>query len=221
MPFPFAVLSIVGEITEPNQWLPALIPTLDVIIEAIGGSADISTVADVLLQAAATLAQKHRPADAAKISYIYTSGTWVLGENRTDILSDTTPTTSPIPLVAWRPAQEQRTIKNEVLNGIVIRPTLVYGRSGSITALFFKAASEGKVTWFGTPGGRIATVHADDLAELYVLTAEKAQILGGQIIIGSNEVSESVEDFLQKLVQVSGAKAPHEYAEPTNRKLLA
>lgn len=197
-----------------------MVPTLDVIIEAIGGTADISTVSGVVLDAAASLAQKHRPADAAKISYIYTSGTWVLGENRTDIFSDTTPTTSPISLVAWRPALEQRVIKNTILNGIVIRPTLVYGRSGSITAIFFKGASEGKVTWFGTPGGRIATVHADDLAELYVLTAEKAQIIGGQIIIGSNETSESTEDFLQKLVQVSGAKAPPEYVEPTNRKLF-
>lgn len=107
------------------------------------------------------------------------------------------------------------------MNGIVIRPSLVYGRSGSISAIFFKGASEGKVSWFGTtPGGRLATIHTDDLAELYLLAAESAQVLGGKALIASNDSSESIDDFLQKLVQVSGAKGPYEYVEPTNGEFI-
>lgn len=187
------------------------------IIEAVGGSADIKAISDILLQAATALAQKHRPADAPKLTYIYTSGAWVFGDSRTEFVTDTTPITNSVPLVAWRPEQEQRTAKSQVLNGIVVRPSLLYGKSASILAGFFKGASEGKVVWFGTPGGRLATIHADDLAELYLVLAEKSQLVGGQIFTASNDVSESVDDFLQKLVEISGAKGPHEYIKPSNR----
>ncbi|KAF4565285.1 hypothetical protein EYR36_001855 [Pleurotus pulmonarius] len=77
------------------------------------------------------------------------------------------------------------------LNGIVIRLSLLYGRGGSLLAPLFKSAQEGKVAWYLAPGGRFALVHADDLADLYVRAAEKAQIIGGNIFDASNEFTES------------------------------
>jgi nucleoside-diphosphate-sugar epimerase len=140
----------------------------------------------------------------------------VHGDNRSEAVTDTTPITSPVEIVAWRPAQEQRVITDTTLNGLVIRPGMLYGRSGSIFASLFKSASEGDVTWPGTPGGRYAVVHADDLADLYVRAAEKSSLIGGKIFDAVNAFTESVDDLLAALVRVSGAKPPFEYTKPAN-----
>ena len=63
------------------------------------------------------------------------------------------------------------------LNGIVIRPSILYGRSGSNTADIFaeaeRASKEGAdLIWAGAPGGRWALIHVDDLADLFVRAAE-------------------------------------------------
>jgi len=150
------------------------------------------------------------------VTYIYTSGTWVHGDNGNDIVTDTTPITNPIPLTAWRQAFEQLVIGDPVLNGIVIRPSLLYGKSGSLLAPLFESAAKGKVAWPGTPGGKYVTIHTDDLADLYLKAAEKAHLVGGLIFDGTNDVMESVDAFLQKLVEVSGAQGPYEYFKPSN-----
>lgn len=210
------VIPIVADVTDTASFLP-LVTTLDAIIEAIGGTADIKTLGDLLLSATSEAVQTHRDPLAPKLTYIYTSGTWVHGDDRTAIVTDTTAPTRPAALVSWRPALEQRVVTNERLNGIVIRPSLVYGRSGSILASAFKPAhAEGKVSWPGTPGGRLALVHCDDLADVYVRAAERAAVARGQIFDASNDVNESTDAFLQRLVEVSGASAPYQYREPAN-----
>lgn len=186
------------------------------IIDALGGN-DVRTLSDSILSSTASAASDLRPAHAPKITYIYTSGTWVHGESRTEVVSDTTPCTRPATLVAWRPAQEQRVVSHPGVNGLVIRPSLLYGRSGSLFATVFrKAAETGTVEWPGTPGGRLALVHADDLAEVYVRAAEQAAVAGGKIFDASNDVNESTDAFLQRLVEVSGAPGGYRYFEPTN-----
>ncbi|KAL0950134.1 hypothetical protein HGRIS_010130 [Hohenbuehelia grisea] len=197
------------------------IASLDVVIEAVGGAEQLAADSAAILQAVTRAAQTLRPEHAPKLTFIYTSGTWVHGDSATDIVSDTTPLTRPIQLTSWRPAHEQAVIKSDVLNGIVIRPSLLYGRSGSILSwLFGKAAQSasagGPVQWVGKPGGRYSTVHADDLADLYLRAAEKAQLVGGQIFDGSNNSSESVDDLLQRLIVVSNAKGAYEYVQPSN-----
>ena len=138
------------------------------------------------------------------------------GDNRNETVSDTTPIRSPPDLVEWRPSREQQVINDKILNGIVIRPALLYGRSGSLLAPFFKSASEGSVWYPGTPGGRFALIHTDDLADLYVRAVEKAAICGGLIFDAANEQTESVDDVLATLVKVSGANKPYEYRNPSN-----
>lgn len=209
------IIPIVGEVTNPAPWMHH-IDTLDVVIDAVGGTADISTLSAALLSSISNAAKELRLASAPKLTYIYTSGTWVHGDNRKDVVSDTTPCTNPPKLVAWRVDQEQLVINDSNLNGIVIRPGLLYGRSGSLLAPLFKSASEGKVAWYGTPGGRYALIHTDDLADLYVRASEKAGIAGGRIFDAVNDMTESADDFLGKLVEVSGTKQGYEYMKPTN-----
>jgi nucleoside-diphosphate-sugar epimerase len=133
---------------------------------------------------------------------------------------DTTPLTRPAELVAWRVDQEQLVVTSSILNGIVIRPALLYGKSGSILAPLMKSAREGKVKWYGTPGGRYSLIHCDDLADLFLRAAERGQGVGGMVFDAANGQTESVDDLLQKLVEVSGAKGPYEYVPPQNREFL-
>ncbi|KAF8175187.1 hypothetical protein K438DRAFT_1979765 [Mycena galopus ATCC 62051] len=189
------IIPLLGDV-ESDVWLP-LITTLDVIIESVMG-ADLTTVNAVghsTFQRASKAAQELRAEGATLLTYIYTSGIW---------------------LVAWRPAFEQRIARSTDVNGIVVRPSLVYGRKASLFAPLFDTAREGRVVWPGTPGGHYATIHADDLAELYLLVAQRASILGGKIIDATNPHTESVDEMLRKLVVVSGAKGLYEYRKPTS-----
>ena len=200
----------------PEDWVH-LVSNLDTVIDLVGGS-EIKDLTAANFEAILKAVQATRPSQAPKINYIHTSGTWVHGDNREDIVTDST-ALKPIELVAWRPALEELVCKNQILNGIVIRPALLYGRDGSLLAELFKSAAEGLVKWAGTPGGRFALIHVDDLANIYVRAAEKAPILGGTVIDAANDLTESVDDVLQKLVKVSGAKG-YEYSTPTNCTLI-
>ena len=215
------VIPIVGEIDNPGRWVD-IVKDLDAVIECLGGVADIKRfrkVSEELFLAVSKAARELRPQGSPKLTYIYTSGTWVHGDNRNEIITDTTPIRTPNELVAWRPIREQEVIKDVNINGIVIRPSLLYGRSGSLLAPFFQSASEGNVWYPGEPGGRFAVVHTDDLADLYVRLVEKAAICGGLIFDAANDHTESVDDVLAALVKVSGAQKPYEYRKPTNGML--
>ena len=185
------------------------------MIDCVGGS-DVVRLSELIPKSVSNAAKYLRPQGAPKLTYIYTSGTWVHGDNRNDVVTDTTPIRSPAPLVAWRPNREQDVIHDANFNGIVIRPGLLYGRSGSLLAPFFKSASEGHVCYPGTHGGRFALIHTDDLADLYLKAVEKGSLCGGLIFDAANDQTESADDVLAALVKVSGATKPYEYREPKN-----
>lgn len=208
------VVAIIGETDKPDGWVN-IVKDLDAVIDCVGGSADIAKLSELLFTAISNAAKQLRPQGAPKLTYIYTSGTWVHGDNREDVITDTTPIRSPAELVAWRPTREQAIIHDQTVNGIVIRPGLLYGRSGSLLAPFFKSASEGKVWYPGKPGGRFALIHTDDLADLFLRAVERASICGGRIFDATNDITESADDVLAALAKVSGAKT-YEYREPQN-----
>lgn len=188
---------------------------MDAVVDCVGRAATRNS-GEEIITSVSKAAQKLRPQGAPKLTYVYTSGSWVHGDNRTDIVTDTTPIKSPPQFLTWRLDREQLVLTDKNVNGLVIRPALLYGRSGSLLAPFFKSASEGHVWYPGTPAGRFTLVHADDLADLYVKATEKGAISRGLIFEGANDITESVDDVLSALVKVSGAKAPYEYKEPVD-----
>jgi len=102
---------------------------------------------------------------AAGKPFVYTSGIWVMGNTGGHAVDETSPV-NPTPLVAWRPAHENRVL---AAGGVVIRPAMVYGRGGGIVGGFVRAGETGPVQIVGTGENRWPFVHVDDLADLYVL----------------------------------------------------
>ncbi|THU97488.1 NAD(P)-binding protein [Dendrothele bispora CBS 962.96] len=196
------------------------IRTLDVVIDCLFTTSGESSksILDSFSQAAKSL----RPAGSGpKLSFIYTSITNVHGTSgSTEAITDTTPYITPKETsgdddeVVWRIEHEKKLLNHEVLNGIVIRPTMCYGRSASLFSVIFEEARKtGKVRWPGKPGGRLSVVHQDDLADLYLRAAEKAQTVGGMAFDTANDVTESVDGILARLAQVVGVEG-YEYKEP-------
>lgn len=110
----------------------------------------------------------------------------------------------------------------------------MYGRGeGILEPLFRAAVTEGKVAWYGRQGGKLPTVHQDDLADceysflfvyfllltfiatVYVKAAEKSAIAAGQIFSAGNDMVEGVDTIMEKLAKVSGSKG-YSWIEPSN-----
>ncbi|KAI0796231.1 hypothetical protein C8Q75DRAFT_803267 [Abortiporus biennis] len=215
------VIPVIGEYMEPSKWLtPSLIATLDVVINAVGSEVrSKDPFADRrVFQVLTEVAQQSRPSYAPKLNYILTSGTLLYGPDHKEIVTDTTSTPIEKLLDFVKPFHEfeQQVLHDTILNTLIIRPGLVYGRSGSLTARLFSQATAGEtIKWFRGRSGVVNAVHTDDLANLYVLATEKAQLVGGNIFAGVNDASESTEDILRSLVSISGAKG-YEYVDPSN-----
>lgn len=97
--------------------------------------------------------------------FVYTSGVWVYG-SQTGLVDESTPL-QPLENVKRRPETEQKVLKSPP-RSIVIRPAHIYGFGKGLYAMLFENLSivgDGSNFW--------TTVHATDLADLYVLAVEK------------------------------------------------
>jgi len=209
------VTPIVCQPTEIEKW-EHLLATAEAVVNVTPAYTpeDGVKVFNLVTEAVETV----RPHYAAKLTYVETSGVWVHGDNRDEIVTDTTPTETPHPYAAWRAVHERNVVGSTVLNGIVIRPGWVIGRSGShLGRILFSGAHAGEVVFVGTPGARSSIIHQDDLADAYVRAVERGSIVHGSIFDIINEFTESVDDVLATLCKVSGAKG-YKYREPTNRE---
>lgn len=203
--------------TNTDESWTRLVPKLDAIIDAAGGD-NISKQAMAKFRVAERVAQSERHASAAKLTYIWTSGTWIQGSHAFEQRSDGAAITDAPSLTAWRPDVEIPLRSSEHLNGIVIRPSLVYGRSGSITAMIFEQAARKKAfNWPGDRATTLSTIHVDDLAQCYTLAIERAPSVAGLVMDCTNNSQESLDLLLVRLAQLEGISTDQiVYKKPSN-----
>ncbi|WWC59553.1 uncharacterized protein I303_102109 [Kwoniella dejecticola CBS 10117] len=185
---------------------------VDVVIDALsatGSKAALDTFNNYLEYV-------DRPRGSPKPTYIYTSGLWInaRGYGGLDKWTDERQPVSKFnKAVQWRPEIEVPVLESEKVNGIVIRPAMVYGRSGSAVANYiFDEALKGQKAEDGiwetiySEESRYTTIHTDDAADLYLRVAERGTILAGQVFLAANQATERLTDVLDAVVRVSGTK---------------
>ena len=138
-------------------------------------------------------------AKSSGVSFVYTSGIWVLGSNAQTM--DETAQPNPGQLLGWRPAHEQLVLQSAMpnLRTAVIRPGVVYGGNRGIVSDLLKNALNGLIRVIGTGENHWPLVYERDLADLYVRVASMPQASG--IYHANDEGDETVNAIVEGIVR--------------------
>lgn len=136
---------------------------------------------DVVVHAAAINGPERASADRAAVTamlealagrsagFVYTSGTWVLGDTGDSVATEKWPC-RPLPVNAWQLEVEEMVLAAHTgdVRTAVVRPATVHGSGGGTFAGYVaQARKRGAVRVVGTGAQIWSTVHRDDLADLY------------------------------------------------------
>jgi len=135
---------------------------------------------------------------------IYTSGVWVYGNNNRVV--DEATVLTPLNIVKWRPAHEEKVLKSSSssLKTIVIRPGHVYGYGGGLIGMIFEAAVKGSLHIAGNGENYWSMVHAEDLANLYLLAFEKG--ISKVVLNATDNAAIKVKEIAEAAARLSGSK---------------
>lgn len=193
------VQPIVGDLSAPASYAQAA-ETCDAIIHTAyesskrGPQVDRQAV-DVLLGAAIRHAAKGH-----QVSFVYTSGVWVLGNTPRKATEDAP--VRPTPLVKWRPEHEKLVLdagRGRTLRTAVVRPGIVYGGGRGIIADLLKNAANGLVRVIGHGRNHWACVYHRDLADLYLRIATNPDASG--VYHATDEADERVMDIVEAVAR--------------------
>ncbi|KAJ6006480.1 NAD dependent epimerase/dehydratase family protein [Penicillium sp. IBT 35674x] len=160
-----------------------------------------------------------------KLGFVYTSGAWVHGSQKTRI-NDLAPVGSvlsqgkPAMPVAWRPAHEQDILAvRDKLDVAIMRPHTVYGRGSWIWATWWgplaEAAKLGSTSPVQMAADRTACpgiVHVDDVAAGFHAAIDRIDgRLGTWPVFDLVTETLSVMEIMENVKTVLGVKAPIEY----------
>lgn len=165
---------LVGRLQEPEAYAFAAAEH-DAILHCAFDYAEDGVATDRKVVEALTAAAGEAASADGPRAFVYTSGCWILGETGEEPAGEDAPVDRPAEIVAWRPAHERRALEaaDDGLATAVVRPGVVYGGSGGLTArLFTSAEEEGAAAYVGTGDNHWSMVHRRDLAGLYRRVAE-------------------------------------------------
>jgi len=193
------VQAVVGDLSTPRTYAGAAEGCDGIIHTALeqsrrGPEVDRQAV-DTLLGAAIRHSAKGQP-----VTFVYTSGVWVLG-NTAGAAKEDAPV-RPTPLVAWRPDHETLVLdagRGRTLRTAVIRPGIVYGGAAGVIGDLLKDAVNGLVRVIGDGRNRWACVYDRDLADLYVRVVSAPDASG--VYHANDEADERVSDIVEALAR--------------------
>jgi len=216
--------SVLPRLLEEGHSVTALVRNAEkaAIVEAAGATALIGDATDSDLVAEAALASDgvvhlasgedvdpvfitavRRGLEGSDKPFVHTGGIWTYGSNA-DITEDSP--AAPPALTAWRGANEARVLGAEGVRGIVVVPSIVYGRGAGLARLIVDAPrGEGvapALHLIGDGAQHWATVHVDDLAALYVLALEQGD--AGSVYLGASGVNPTVRELGEAAATAAG-----------------
>jgi nucleoside-diphosphate-sugar epimerase len=149
--------------------------------------------------------------------FVYTGGIWTWG-----VGSDITEASpyAPGDISTWRPERFVRVTGGDY-RGIVVSPTVVYGRGQGMTALIFgdqMKNDDGALRLVGDGSQHWPSVYIDDIADLYRRAVENG--VGGQIYIGASGHNPTVREMAEAAVGTNGTVVP-ETVEASEARLSA
>lgn len=110
-------------------------------------------------------------------AFVYTAGAWDYGSRGDEMLTEDT-ALLPLPLVAWRAANQERVHRasdgGRKLRTVVIRPGIVYGEGGGIPGMMAAQAKAGELRIVGDGANHWPLVRIDEIADLYLRALERA-----------------------------------------------
>lgn len=176
--------ALVGDATNV-AWLTSHLQQVDGAIHTAAPSEGAAEFDRAIVEAViAAFADSGRP-------FVHTGGIWSYGNSSS--ISEDSPRNPPR-LTAWRGAAETMLLQSDVA-ATVIEPGIVYGcDAGILTMLASGPRSEGgALTLIGDGTQHWATVHVDDLAELYRLVLDGGSGLG--YLIAASGANPTVADL--------------------------
>lgn len=213
-----------GSITDSAEYLSLIRSTpIDIVVDAAGAGQESRQIVNDLIAAgkARLEAAENCGVRVPKLGFVYVSGTWVHGSSDGRV-NDLTPVgcglapTLPARLVAWRAVLEQEILSQStraVLDTVVVRPALVFGRSNAIWTSLFKplvtAAQSGakSVSLSVDASSRPALCHVDDVASGLHAVVDKLPLISGtgvHPIFDLITSQESMRDILTEAGKVLG-----------------
>jgi len=201
----FECIPVIGTAQDTKTW-ESVAAHCDIVIEAMADFQDYT--AGVNLQ---KVLESIAKSDKKKI-VIYTSGCWIYG-NTTRAVSEDDVVLENVPVLVKSRPQLEKSYTD--IGAVVIRAACVFGKSGSLSGMWFKGIKGGKLEFPGS-GSNISTmVHVDDLADLYVRAAENPEKSRGQIF-NANGSNERVSECVNAVLQATGLKAEVKFTAPTD-----
>ena len=222
--------------TEDSDAYIQLIQTahIDVVVDCVGGTKQ--TGAKVLSDVKE--AGKERLKEGgAKLGFVYTSGTWVHGSNKErgndlDPVGTEYAKAQPPRLVAWRPQVEQDVLNaRDVLDTVVVRPALVYGRKHVVWHSFLmpllaaaRRGTEEDIEIRLDPTSQPSLIHVDDVAEGLRCAIEKLPLISGTSVYPVFDLmtsQESMRDIFTSFSEAVGMKGRVKLVSPGEDDVFA
>ena len=202
-----------GDLKKPETYREYLTDT-DVIVHAM---MDFDAPQETDRQLFETLKQVAETTKRDRL-FIYTTGCSIYGKRPERIMDETTPS-NPNHALAFRMDLERELFELPIsrCRKVVLRPGFMYGLDGksSITAMWFGMGAKGKAIYRGDRNKGWSWVHVGDLAQAYVLVAESALAIDGEVFCIANEQRPQCLSVMQACLQATGYQGEIEFAEPT------
>lgn len=151
-----------------------------------------------------------RAVEAKVEKVIHCSTVGVLGHIENPPANETTPYSPGDPYQRSKLEGEQLFldyVRRGKIEGSVIRPAMIYGPGDSRTLKIFKPIAEGRFFYVGRGEALVHFVDVRDLAESFLLAAERPDV-NGEVFIIAGETALPLKQLAEIIADLMGVKAP-------------